>query len=117
MPNVGNTGTFRGRADIGRQRVRRCLHVHGSGAGSRHRIDSAGHVRSGQTTPGRVEDFDGDGFIGDTMVTMGTMSLDFRVYPDQPHVLTRNFETEIALEGRPMGSAPAIHQSHHPAID
>jgi len=51
------------------------------------------------------------------MVTMGTMSLDFRVYPDQPHVLTRNFETEIALEGRPMGSAPAIHQSHHPAID
>ena len=75
-------------------------------------IDQAGPIASGRTIAGRIGDFNGDGYIDGTIVAAGTMPMSSPVYPGQPYALTRNFETDIALDGSVMGSAQAVHESY-----
>jgi len=72
----------------------------------------AGPLRSGETLSGRVGDFDGDGYIDGTLVAAGVMPADSPLFPGQPFVMSRNFETDIPFEGARMGSPPATNRAY-----
>lgn len=91
MPFYGTTGTVV---------VPQSLQSQGGGQG----VDRAGPIASGTSLAGRVGDFNGDGYIDGTLVATGVMPLNSPIYPGQPWVMVRNFETDIAIEGRPFGS-------------
>jgi hypothetical protein len=91
MPFYGTTGTVV---------VPQSLQSQGGAPG----VDRAGPIASGTTIAGRVGDFNGDGYIDGTLVAAGVMPLDSPIYPGQPWVMVRNFETDIAIDGRPFGS-------------
>ena len=80
-------------------------------------IDQAGPIKSGQTIAGRIGNFNADGFIDGTIVAVGVMPIDSPVYPGQPYALTRNFETDIAIDGQRMGSACAVHSAYRQTQD
>lgn len=67
-------------------------------------VDQAGPLKSGATVTGRVGDFGQDGYINGTLVAAGVMPLNSPIYPGQPWVMVRNFQTDIAEGGRIFGS-------------
>lgn len=68
-------------------------------------LDQAGPLRSGATIAGRIGDFNHDGFVDGTLVGTGMMPASSPVYPGQPYVLSRNFETDVPIDGALFGSA------------
>ncbi len=72
----------------------------------------AGPLRSGETISGRVGDFNGDGYIDGTLVAVGVMPLSSPVYPGQPFAMSRNFETDIPIDGTLAGSAQAVNKAY-----
>lgn len=82
-------------------------------AGGAQGVDQAGRLKSGDIIAGRIGDFNGDGYIDGTLVAVGNMPMSSPVFPGQPYALSRNFETDIALDGTIMGSAFAIDQAYN----
>jgi len=72
----------------------------------------AGPLKTGETLSGRVGDFNGDGFIDGTLVAVGVMPLSSPVYPGQPFAMSRNFETDIPIEGAVYGSPGATNKAY-----
>ena len=99
VPFYGTTGTLT---------IPRSLQSQSGGRG----VDRAGPLQSGETISGRIGDFNGDGYIDGTIVAVGVMPLDSPVFPGQPYALSRNFETDIALEGTVMGSPLQVHEAY-----
>ncbi|MGR9052399.1 MAG: hypothetical protein ACU84J_07105 [Gammaproteobacteria bacterium] len=77
----------------------------------------AGPLRSGETLSGRIGDFDGDGFIDGTLVAAGVMPLSSPLFPGQPFVMSRNFETDIPIDGMRMGSPQAVNRAYGKPAD
>jgi hypothetical protein len=75
-------------------------------------VDQAGILESGTKITGRIGDFNGDGWIDGTLVGAGTFPLDSIVYPGQPYVQQRHFETNIPIEGTVFGSPKAVELSY-----
>ncbi|MGB0659831.1 MAG: hypothetical protein ACPGNV_06585 [Mangrovicoccus sp.] len=75
-------------------------------------VDQAGPLKSGDSLAGRIGDFNGDGFIDGTLVAAQTMPLDSPIFPGQPFVLIRYFETDVAIDGTIMGSAAATNAAY-----
>jgi hypothetical protein len=90
MPFSGTTGTVT---------VPYSLQTQSGGKG----VDQAGPIPSGATIAGRVGDFNHDGHLDGTLVAVGTMPLSSPIYPGQPWAMVRNFETDIAADGRVFG--------------
>jgi hypothetical protein len=90
MPFYGTTGTVT---------VPYSLQTQQGGKG----VDQAGPLASGTTLAGRVGDFMHDGFLSGTLVAAGVMPLASPIYPGQPIVMVRNFETDIAVDGMVFG--------------
>ena len=74
--------------------------------------ESAGPLKTGETLSGRIGDFNGDGFIDGTLVAVGVMPLSSPVYPGQPFAMSRNFETDIPIEGAIFGSPKATNKAY-----
>lgn len=74
--------------------------------------EQAGSLKSGETLSGRIGDFNGDGFIDGTLVAAGVMPLTSPVYPGQPFAMSRNFETDIPIEGAVFGSPQAANKAY-----
>jgi hypothetical protein len=72
----------------------------------------AGRIKSGETVAGRIGDFNNDGYIDGTLVAAGTMPADSPVFPGQPWVMARNFETDIPIKGLLAGSPEATNQAY-----
>ncbi len=72
----------------------------------------AGPLKMGETISGRVGDFNGDGFIDGTLVAVGVMPLSSPVYPGQPFAMSRNFETDIPIDGAIDGSPGATNKAY-----
>ena len=72
----------------------------------------AGPLKTGETISGRVGDFNGDGFIDGTLVAVGVMPLSSPVYPGQPFAMSRNFETDIPIDGVVYGSPGATNKAY-----
>ncbi|HEY6808582.1 MAG TPA: hypothetical protein VI356_21370 [Myxococcales bacterium] len=66
-------------------------------------VDQAGPFPSGTTLTGRIGDFNHDGYIDGTLVSVGSLPLDSPFFPGQPYVIARNFETDIAIDGALFG--------------
>jgi hypothetical protein len=72
----------------------------------------AGPLRSGETIAGRIGDFDGDGYIDGTLVAAGVMPPSSPIYPGQPWVMVRNFETDVRIDGALSGSAQTVNAAY-----
>lgn len=72
----------------------------------------AGRLKTGETLSGRVGDFNGDGFIDGTLVAVGVMPVSSPVYPGQPFAMSRNFETDIPINGAVYGSPGAANKAY-----
>ncbi|MDD5034910.1 MAG: hypothetical protein PHE55_09145 [Methylococcaceae bacterium] len=72
----------------------------------------AGPLKTGETISGRIGDFNGDGFIDGTLVAVGVMPLTSPVYPGQPFAMSRNFETDIPIDGAVYGSPGATNKAY-----
>lgn len=72
----------------------------------------AGPLRSGETLSGRIGDFNDNGFIDGTLVAAGVMPADSPLFPGQVFVMSRNFETDIPLEGARLGSPQAVNRAY-----
>lgn len=99
IPFHGTTGTLTIPAPLARPQ---------GPAGAR----GAGPLRTGETIAGRVGDFNGDGYIDGTLVAVGVMPLSSPVYPGQPFAMSRNFETDIPIDGSLAGSAQAVNKAY-----
>lgn len=62
-------------------------------------VDQAGIYPSGTRIEGRIGDFNDDGWIDGTLVASLVMPLTSPVFPGQPFVVQRNFETNIPIDG------------------
>jgi hypothetical protein len=91
MPFYGTTGTVT---------VPYSLQTQSGGVG----VDHAGVIASGTTIAGRVGDYNHDGYIDGTMVAAGVIPMNSPIYPGQPYAMVRNFETDIAVDGKTFGS-------------
>ncbi len=74
--------------------------------------NQAGPLKTGETISGRVGDFNGDGFIDGTLVAVGVMPLSSPVYPGQPFAMSRNFETDIPIDGAVYGSPGVTNKAY-----
>lgn len=72
----------------------------------------AGLLKTGETISGRVGDFNNDGFIDGTLVAVGVMPLSSPVYPGQPFAMSRNFETDIAIQGALYGGPKVTNKAY-----
>jgi hypothetical protein len=72
----------------------------------------AGLLKTGETISGRVGDFNNDGFIDGTLVAIGVMPLSSPVYPGQPFAMSRNFETDIPIEGALYGAPKLTNKAY-----
>jgi hypothetical protein len=72
----------------------------------------AGLLRTGETISGRIGDFNGDGYIDGTLVAVGVMPLSSPIYPGQPWAMSRNFETNIPIQGILAGSAREVNRAY-----
>ena len=77
----------------------------------------AGPIASGKTLSGRIGDFNGDGYIDGTLVAVGVMPLSSPIYPGQPWVMARNFETDVPIDGALSGSAQVVNRAYGLAPD
>jgi hypothetical protein len=77
----------------------------------------AGPIASGQTVSGRIGDFNGDGYIDGTLVAVGVMPPSSPIYPGQPWVMARNFETDVPIDGVLSGSARVVNRAYGRAPD
>jgi hypothetical protein len=75
-------------------------------------VDQAGILKSGTKITGRIGDFNGDGCIDGTLVGTGTFPLDSIVYPGQPYVMQRHFETNILINGNVFGNPKLVDSSY-----
>jgi hypothetical protein len=75
-------------------------------------VDQAGILKSGTKITGRIGDFNEDGCIDGTLVGTGTFPLDSIVYPGQPYVMQRHFETNILIKGTVFGSSKAVELTY-----
>lgn len=75
-------------------------------------LNQAGPLQAGSTIAGRIGDFNGDGFIDGTLVGTGVMPVTSPVYPGQPYLLTRNFETDVPFNGDLFGSPVAADYAY-----
>ena len=75
-------------------------------------VKQAGLLKTGETISGRIGDFNGDGFIDGTLVAIGVMPLSSPVYPGQPFAMSRNFETDIAIDGAVYGSPKLTNKAY-----
>jgi len=73
-----------------------------------HGVDQAGKYPSGTVLTGRIGDFNEDGWIDGTLVATGVLPLDSPIYPGQPYVLYRNFETNIPIDGALAGNITGL---------
>jgi len=76
-----------------------------------HGVDQAGIYQSGLRLRGRVGDFNHDGWIDGTLVAAGVMPLDSPLYPGQPYVMVRHFETDIPVDGEWSSNVAALRHS------
>jgi hypothetical protein len=97
LPFYGTTGTLV---------VPYSLQTQAGGKG----IDQAGKFPSGTKLTGRVGDFNHDGWIDGTIVAVGTLPLDSPIYPGQPYVIERYFETDIPIKGAVFGNVKELQQ-------
>ena len=74
--------------------------------------EQAGPIKSGETIAGRIGDFNNDGYIDGTLVAAGVMPLTSPIYPGQPWVMSRNFETDIPIAGALAGSPGATNKAY-----
>ncbi|MCB2264001.1 MAG: hypothetical protein LGR52_13870 [Candidatus Thiosymbion ectosymbiont of Robbea hypermnestra] len=72
----------------------------------------AGPLPTGETISGRVGDFNGDGCIDGTLVAVGVMPLSSPIYPGQPFAFSRNFETDVPIDGVVHGSAEDVDKAY-----
>ena len=77
-----------------------------------YEFGAARYLKTGETLSGRVGDFNGDGFIDGTLVAVGVMPLTSPVYPGQPFAMSRNFETDILIDGAVYGSPGATNKAY-----
>lgn len=71
-------------------------------------VDQAGRFPSGTRLTGRVGDFNHDGRIDGTLVSALTLPLDSPLYPGQPFVIVRHFDTDIPIGGAHFGDVKAL---------
>ena len=71
-------------------------------------VDAAGKYESGTELKGRIGDFNQDGWIDGTMVSVGNMPLDSPVFPGQPFAMQRNFELNIPVKKFKFGNVKAL---------
>lgn len=76
------------------------------------RAKQAGLLKTGETISGRIGDFNNDGFIDGTLVAIGVMPLSSPVYPGQPFAMSRNFETDIPIEGAVYGAPKLTNKAY-----
>jgi hypothetical protein len=74
-------------------------------------VDQAGELASGSVVTGRIGDFNDDGWIDGTLVAVNTMPLDSPLYPGQPYVIVRHFETDIPIDGALYGNVEALKRA------
>jgi len=72
----------------------------------------AGPLQTGETIAGRVGDFNNDGYIDGTLVAVGVMPMSSPVYPGQPWAMSRNFETDIPIDGARFGSPRQVNEAY-----
>lgn len=71
-------------------------------------VDQAGEIPSGSVLTGRIGDFNNDGWIDGTLVATTTMPLSSSLYPGQPYVIVRHFETDIPIDGARYGDVKGM---------
>lgn len=95
MPFYGTTGTLV---------VPHSLQTQMGGKG----VDQAGRLVSGSKLTGRIGDFNADGRIDGTIIAAANLPLDSPIYPGQPYVIVRHFETDIPIDGSRYGDVKAL---------
>lgn len=78
-------------------------------------VDQAGRFPSGTRLTGRVGDFNHDGRIDGTLVSALTLPLDAPLYPGQPFVIVRHFDTDMPIAGARFGDVHGLLQKAAPA--
>lgn len=73
-------------------------------------VDQAGKFPSGTRLTGRLGDFNHDGWIDGTIVAVGNLPLDSTIYPGQPYVIERYFETDIPIRGAVFGDVKEVQR-------
>lgn len=66
--------------------------------------DRAGKHASGGWLQGRFGDFDSDGFLDGTLVSVGNIPLESPVFPGQPYAMIRHFVLDIPVGGSVLGN-------------
>ncbi len=70
--------------------------------------DSAGIHASGTRLNGRLGDFDNDGWLDGTLVSVGNIPLDSPVFPGQPYAMVRHFVLDVPVDGHYLGNVKAV---------
>ena len=76
-------------------------------------IDYAGKFQSGTQLSGRIGDFNNDGWIDGTLVSVGNIPLDSPVFPGQPYAMHRHFELNIPVTGTDFGNVKALIEKNN----
>lgn len=71
-------------------------------------VDQAGVYKSGAVLTGKIGDFNNDGWVDGTLVSVGNIPLDSPVFPGQPFAMRRNFEINLPVEGFTFGNVKAL---------
>jgi len=71
-------------------------------------LDQAGIYESGTVLTGKVGDFNNDGWIDGTLVSVGNIPLNSPVFPGQPFAMHRHFELNVPVEGFTFGNVKAL---------